>query len=220
MSGRIFISLHASKRRGGQGIACVEIVAYLSAVALKPCVMKSLLLVFIGLLLPASARELAVGDMIPDCELVSANGKPLRISSLHGHAFAITFIFTRCPLPEYCPRLTAHFKEAQQELAKAGGTDWHLLSLSFDPEHDRPAQLAFYAKAHGVDDTRWTFATGKHVREFGARFGLEVTTKDGLINHNLRTVVVDLAGRVQHVFRGSDWTVPDLVWEMQKAMRK
>lgn len=168
--------------------------------------------------MPAQAKELAVGDLIPDCALVDVNGKPLRISDFRGRALAVSFIFTRCPLPKFCPLLTSHFKAAQRELVKAGGSDWHLLSLSFDAEHDTPAQLALYAKAQGSDAVTWTFATGERVREFGAAFGLEVMTQDGLINHNLRTVVVDAAGRVQHLFKGSEWTAQDLVWEMQKAM--
>lgn len=186
---------------------------------LKSCVMKLHHLLAACLLsLPANARELAIGDKVPDCELTDANGKPLNISSFRGRALAVTFIFTRCPLPDFCPRLTSHFKAAQQELAKTGKDDWQLLSLSFDPEHDSPQQLTQYAKAQGADATHWTFATGNGVREFGASAGLEVTTKDGLINHNLRTLVVDAAGRVQCIFKGSDWTAQDLVWEMQKAM--
>ncbi len=168
--------------------------------------------------LPAHARELAIGDNVPDCELTDANGRPLNISRFRGRALAVTFIFTRCPLPDFCPRLTSHFKAAQEELAKTGGHDWHLLSLSFDPEHDTPRQLALHAKALGADARQWTFATGKAVKEFGAALGLEVTIKDGFINHNLRTIVVDAAGRVQCIFKGSDWTAQDLVWEMQKAM--
>ncbi len=171
--------------------------------------------------LSAHARELTVGDKIPDCALLDSKGKPLLISNFRGRALAITFIFTRCPLPEFCPRLTTHFKEAQREMAKTGDHNWHLLTLSFDPGHDTPALLALYARTHGTDDSRWSFATGEHdeVTRFGTAFGLEVTTKEGLIDHNLRTVVIDPAGRVQHLFKGSDWTPAELIWEMQKAMR-
>lgn len=203
----------------GQDLPCVEIVAYVFRWMLKSCVMKLHHLLAACLLsLPANARELAIGEKVPDCELTDANGKTLNISRFRGRALAVTFIFTRCPLPDFCPRLSSHFKAAQQELAKTGKDDWHLLSLSFDPEHDSAQQLTQYAKAQGADATHWTFATGNGVREFGASAGLEVMIQDGLINHNLRTLVVDAAGRVQCIFKGSDWTAQDLVWEMQKAM--
>ncbi len=170
----------------------------------------------------ASMVALRTGDVVPDAEFINQRGEDFRLSAFKGRALALNFIFTRCPLPDYCPRLTNHFMEAQRELMKAPQQgDWHLLSLSFDPEHDTPAQLKVYAQAHGADSSRWTFATGNaaSVREFGAAFGLEVSTEGGLLNHNLRTVVIDAAGRVQCIFKGSEWTAQDLVWEMQKAMR-
>lgn len=169
--------------------------------------------------LTLSAAELSTGDSVPDCELIDQNGKPCRLSQFKGKAVALNFIFTRCPLPDYCPLLTTRFSAAQRELTK--DKNWHLLSLSFDPDHDTPAQLSAYMKMHSVDAARWTFATAKAgvVREFGALFGLKAELKNGLIDHNLRTVVVDTEGRVQYIFAGNAWTTQELVWEMRKAMR-
>ncbi len=172
--------------------------------------------------LAAMPMRLTTGDAVADRAFTSQRGQTVSLSEFKGRALALTFLFTRCPLPDYCPRLTNHFREVQRELMKLPQqADWHLLSLSFDPEHDTPAQLSAYAKAQGADAAHWTFATGPlaEVREFGAAFGLEVSTTDGLLNHNLRTVVVDAAGRVQCIFKGSDWTAQDLLWEMQKAMQ-
>ena len=216
------MALHSGGNWREQCRPCVEIVAYLSGLARKLCMMKFHHLVLACLMsLPVLAKELSVGDSVPDCTLLDSNGKPLRLSDFRGRALAMTFIFTRCPLADYCPRLSAHFKAAQQELMKAGGDNWKLLTLSFDPKHDTPAQLALYAEAHGADTARWTFATAEleEVMRFGSAFGLTVTTKDGLIDHNMRTVVIDPAGRVQHVFKDGDWTPSELVWEMQKAQR-
>ncbi len=173
---------------------------------LLPCLM----------LLPASAAELTVGDLVPDCGLIDQHGKPFQLSQFKGQALAITFIFTRCPLPDLCPRMTANFIAVQRELAK--DKNWHLVSMSFDPEHDTPAILDAYAKAHAADANHWTFATGKVV-EFGSLFGLKAVVKEGLLDHNLRTVVIDATGRVQHVFKGNEWTAQELVWELRKAMR-
>ncbi len=172
--------------------------------------------------LRAEGAELAVGDKVPEAEFISQDGKAVHLGDFKGQALAITFIFTRCPLPAYCPRMTARFAEAQQELqgpaAPAG--PWHLLSLSFDPEHDTPEQLRAYAKAHAASLQHWTFATakGEGVRRFGVQFGLTAVMEEGLLNHNLRTVVLDAAGRVQCIFKGNEWTAAQLVWEMRKAM--
>ena len=165
----------------------------------------------------------AVGDCVPDCELTDQDGKICHIRQFKGQALAFTFIFTRCPLVAYCPRMTERFLEVRHELAAdQAATDWHLLSLSFDPEHDTPAQLCAYAKARHIETTGWTFATGAEgvVRTFGATFGLTAVMEEGLLNHNLRTVVVDRGGHVQHIFKGNEWTAKDLVWELRKALAR
>lgn len=167
----------------------------------------------------ADSMLLRPGDTVPDSAWLDQDGQAFRLSDLKGKAVAVTFIFTRCPLPDYCPRLSARFMEAQRALA--GERSWHLLSLSFDPRHDTPAVLKAYAEAQGAALPRWTFATGEggSVLAWGARFGLTVSVKDGLLDHNLRTVVIDADGRVQHVFEGNEWTAEQLVWEMRKATR-
>lgn len=167
----------------------------------------------------ADSVLLRPGDPVPDRTWLDQEGQAFRLSDLKGKAVAVTFIFTRCPLPDYCPRLSARFMEAQRALARE--RSWHLLSLSFDPMHDTPAVLKAYAQAQGAALPRWTFATaeGGSVPAWGACFGLTVSVKGGLIDHNLRTVVIDAGGRLQHVFEGNEWTTEQLVWEMRKAAR-
>ena len=167
------------------------------------------------------ADVVSVGEALPVCTLIDQDGRPCDLQQFKGQALAITFIFTRCPMAAYCPRMTDQFLAAQGELAKnyASGK-WHLLSLSIDPQHDTPAQLSEYAKAHHADFSRWTFATGKVgvVTDLGRVFGLKVSNEEGLINHNLRTVVVDPGGHVQRIFKGNEWTAKELVWELTKVM--
>jgi len=167
----------------------------------------------------SEAAELTPGDTVPDCTLTDQNGKEVRLSQFKGQALALTFIFTRCPLADYCPRMTAHFAAVQRDMKEEA--NWHLLSLSFDPEHDTPEKLCAYAKAHGADLSWWTFAVTKHdeLTRMSNWFGLQVRMKDGLVDHNLRTVVIDAEGRVQHVFAGNAWTPQELAWELKKAMR-
>jgi cytochrome oxidase Cu insertion factor (SCO1/SenC/PrrC family) len=168
----------------------------------RTCEMKihRLLLCCLSLCLCAQGQARAgtliasVGDRVPDCELIDQNGRVCHLHQFKGQALAFTFIFTRCPLVAYCPRMTERFLEVQRELAADhAAADWRLLSLSFDPEHDTPAQLSAYATAHHIETDRWTLATGAAgvVRAFGAAFGLTAEMEEGLLNHNLRTVVVD-----------------------------
>lgn len=169
----------------------------------------------------ALAEALLPGDAVADCELTDSQGRVFHLQELRGRALAVTFMFTRCPLPDYCPLLHSRFAAVQQELARtAAAASWHLLSLSFDPEHDTPPQLRAFAAAHACDERSWTFATAapEVVRTWGAAFGLEVSTQGGLLEHNLRTLVLDASGRVQRIFKGREWTVADLVWELRKAM--
>lgn len=184
--------------------------------------LRNAFIIGLMLLLGVPVRaELSAGDKVPDCELLDQYGRSFHLDEFKGQVLALTFIFTRCPLPSYCPRLSAQFREAQDELSKdktAG--PWHLISLSFDDEHDHPPQLKAYADVYHADPAHWTMGTGKPdvVRRFGSLFGLTAVMEEGLLNHNLRTVVVDAGGHVQCVFKGNDWTAKDLLWEMRKAM--
>lgn len=183
-----------------------------------------LLCPWLALAAPA-ATHLRPGDAVPDLVLVDQDGRSCRVSDFKGRALAVTFIFTRCPLQDYCPRLSLRFHEAQQALAKerqdAKGKPWHFLTLSFDPQHDTPEALKTYARIQGAELATWTFATAGNdvVPAWASRFGLTVGFKNGLIDHNLRTVVIDATGHLQHIFEGNQWTANDLIWEMKKAMR-
>lgn len=169
----------------------------------------------------AKVEELEPGAPMPDCLLTNQLGQPLRLSDAKGRALALTFIFTRCPLPTYCPRMNKHFAEVSDALSQSGApSNWHLLSISFDPEFDTPERLASYAGNYGSNPAHWTFATGatEEIRRLGANFGLTFAREGGSFNHNLRTVVVDAAGKVQKVFTNNEWKPGELIEEMKKAM--
>ncbi len=160
------------------------------------------------------------GTPLPDCALIDSRGQTLHMSDFKGRALAFTFIFTRCPLPDYCPRMNRNLGAVQGALAKDEGANWHLLSLSFDPDYDTPERLAKYAEPYQPDPAHWTFATGRAeaVRKLGAAFGLAFSSTGVPLDHNLRTVVVDAAGRVQKVFIGNEWSPEELTAEMRRAM--
>jgi protein SCO1 len=160
------------------------------------------------------------GDLMTDYPLVTEEGKKIRLSDFKGQALAFSFIFTRCPFPTYCPRMNSNFEKAAQELAKPSNpTNWHFLSISFDTDVDTPEVLKKYAGRYERPAAKWNFVTSD-IAEIDAitqQFGLIFTKATGTINHNLRTVIVDAAGRVQKIYIGNEWTVEEFVEEMKKA---
>jgi protein SCO1/2 len=168
-----------------------------------------------------TVEPLEIGDPIPDYPFTNELGQAFSLGQFKGKALALTFIFTRCPFPNFCPRMSENFAGAHRQLAamKDGPTNWHFLSLSFDPEFDTPATLKNYASRYKYDPNHWTFATGAliEIDAITEQFGLVFPREGANFNHNLRTVVIDARGRVQKVFVGNEWKVEDFVVEMVKA---
>ena len=168
-----------------------------------------------------NAASLQSGMPLPDCALIDQRGQAFRLSDLKGKALAITFIFTRCPLPNFCPLMNRHFAEVQRALKdESASSGWHLLSVTFDPEYDTPERLAKYSKPYRPDPAHWRFASGElaTIRQLGGAVGLAISDTGGPLDHNLRTVAVDAAGRVQKIFAGNEWTPRELIDEMKRAM--
>jgi protein SCO1/2 len=169
-------------------------------------------------------EPLQLHEPLPEYHFTNQLGQTISTTQFKGNALAITFLFTRCPFPTFCPRLANDFEETQQKLLtlQAGPTNWHLLTISFDPEHDMPEVLKSYAEAHHYDPAHWTFATGDlgDVSGFGDLFGLAFWhDSSGSITHNMRAAVIDANGRLQRVFEGKDWTSAELLAEMVKAAK-
>lgn len=131
-------------------------------------------------------------------------GQPVSLGQFHGSALAYTFFFTRCPVPDYCPRLAKNFVAATRKLRETPGapTNWHFLSISIDPESDTPAVLRNYARGYGYDSNHWSFLTGptNKVRELAALSGLEYQRDGASYSHGLMTVIIDPLGRLHKVF--------------------
>lgn len=148
-------------------------------------------------------------------------GQAVSLSDFPGQALAITFFYTRCPLPDYCPRLSKNFAEASQKLETLAHapTNWHFISISFDPEFDSPAMLRAYGQSYGYDPAHWSFFTGPKdkIRELAQRAGVKMQNDDGTINHNFRTLIIDAAGHLQMVFVTSGDLSAQIVGEIIKA---
>jgi len=161
------------------------------------------------------------GEPFPDATLTNEQDHELKLSSYRGKALAVTFIFTRCPFPNFCPRMTDNFAAAQSLLATdaSGARNWQLLSITIDPEHDTPQALRAYAEQHKADPSHWHFATGslRAITTLALRCGMNFWDENGLIQHNLRSIVIDPGGKVRKVFPENQWTPEELVREMKAA---
>ncbi len=168
-------------------------------------------------------EPLEVGQQVPDYQFTNHLGQPVSFGQLKGKAFAITFVFTRCPLPTYCPRMNGNFASAQNKLAALAHapTNWILFSISFDPEWDTPERMAKYARPYGVDPRHWQFVVSDfwNIDGLTEQLGVQFWKQDGSINHNLRTAVFDTRGRLQKVLIGNEWGVDEFVEELVKATR-
>ena len=170
-------------------------------------------------------EPLSVGDALPDYHFTNQLGQAVSLHGFRGQALAITFIFTRCPFPTFCPLMSNNFRDVQEALRKAPNapTNWHMLTLTFDPQWDTPARLKPYAEMYHADPRHWSFLTGDlvDITALTEQVG-QVFTRDAEgpgINHNLRTVVVDARGRVQNIIPENKWKPEELVAEILKAAK-
>ena len=169
----------------------------------------------------AGPRILMAGEQVADALLVDQQDKPRPFSSFKGHRVALTFIYTRCPLPAFCPLMDRHFATIQKTMQGAADmADVRLVSMTLDPEFDTPAVLSQHATWLKADPRVWSFVTGepKIAAQFAQQFGI-YTEKDlgtgANLTHNLRTAIIDADGRLVKVHSGNDWTPADLVADLK-----
>jgi protein SCO1/2 len=169
-------------------------------------------------------REARPGDLLPDVALVDQDGARLRLSDLRGRAYALTFVFTRCPLPEFCPLLMRNFAAAEARLTADAALreSTRLLTVSFDTEHDTPEVLRRFGgpfQKTAPPFTHWRLATGTQeaIRTLGGALELDYVEESASFTHNLRTAVVDPRGRLSRLFRGNDWQPAELVSALREA---
>jgi protein SCO1/2 len=175
---------------------------------------------------PPSPRVdiLKPGENVPDTILLDDQARARTLADWRGHAVAVAFIYTRCPVPDFCPLLDRRFAEVQRLAAPDAALRERvrLISISFDPAHDTPEVLAAHAKKVGADPAMWSFLTGERaeVEAFAARFGVSIVPDAKSapeIVHNLRTAVIDDRGRLVRILNGNDWTAEQLVDVLRSA---
>ncbi len=173
------------------------------------------------------ARMLKVGDTLPDDAYINQDGRRIRFSDFKGKAVALTFIYTRCPLPDYCILMSNNFARVQKLLASDPSltNKWHLITISFDPRFDSPRVLKEYGKSYGADFRSWDFVTdpdtsGKTIMKLADALGLTYENDEGgLIAHNLRTVILDADGRISKVIRGNEWQAQEVADHLRALAR-
>jgi protein SCO1 len=163
-------------------------------------------------------EPLNAGDKMPDYTFTNSFGQKISLSDFKGQSYAFTFIFTRCPFPNFCPRMNMNFAAAYDQLSKMpnGPTNWHLISVSFDPDFDTAARLADYSKVYKPNPEKWSWVTGAmiDIDAIAEQVGLLFSFENSTFNHNLRTVIVDKNGLIRKNLTGNEWKPEELVKEI------
>jgi protein SCO1 len=167
------------------------------------------------------------GEAVPDFSFLNQNGKRIHLAQFHGNPLLLTFIYTRCPLPDFCLLMSNNFGEILKLLHEGQNTfdQAQLLSISIDPEHDTPDVLRQYGKRYvgDIDPNfqHWQFATGslEQIQNAADFFGLSYNQKSGQIVHSLSTVLIGADGRVVKVYLGNDWKPADVAAAYVSAMQ-
>ena len=169
----------------------------------------------------ATAERLREGDAMPDFKLTDQDGKAVTLETFRDRPFVVTFIFTRCPIPNFCPRMSSNFADLQKAIASGSSgplAATRLLSISFDPEYDTPAVLKQSGEHAGADFAIWTFATGSptEIRGLTKAFSVLVQPESGTISHSLATALVGRDGKIAKIWRGNAWTPGEVLRELSQ----
>lgn len=166
-------------------------------------------------------ERVAIGQAMPDFTLTDHDGRPVRLSDFRGRMVAVNFIYTRCPLPEVCPRLSAGFARVQRRFAERMGRDLILLSLTLDPQFDTPEVLSKYARTWRSTEN-WRFLTGSldEIRRVATRFGLVFWPEEGLLVHTSSTGVIARDGTLAALVEGSSYDPQQLCDLIETVLEK
>ena len=170
----------------------------------------------------------APGDPVPDFKLRNQDGRPIHLGQFRGKALLVTFIYTRCPLPDFCPRVTRNFAVVDKQLAAdpALYSRTHLVCVSFDPEHDTPERLRAYGATYIGSDaksafTHWDFAVPEKpvLAEMAKFFDLGITNEaDSTITHSLSTTLIGPDGKVVRFYPGNEWTAEQVLGDVKQLV--
>ena len=173
-----------------------------------------------------AAGILGVGDQAPDAALIDQADKRRSFSEWKGTATLVTFIYTRCPLPNFCPLMDQNFSTIQRALAKEDALRGKvkLVSVTFDPDHDTPPILSAHAAWLKADPAVWTFLTGDKATldKFAAKFGVSLIRESDqakTVTHSLQTTLLDANQKVVKIYPGNDWTPGAVLTDLRSLLK-
>ena len=163
------------------------------------------------------------GDPMPPFKLTDQNGERISLDTFRGQPFVLTFVFTRCAVPNFCPRMSNNFEELQAAIKTGTGTlaTTRLLSITLDPNYDTPKILSDYAAFHHADPKVWFFATGdgKDVDSLTRAFSIYRENEGGTIIHGLATALINRSGEIDRIWRGNAWTPAEVIEAIEPQSR-
>jgi protein SCO1/2 len=170
-------------------------------------------------ILSETSPRLKEGDVMPPFKLTNQTGERISLDTFRAQSFVLTFVFTRCPLPNFCPRMSNNFEELQATIKAGSGTlaTTRLLSITLDPGYDTPKILSDYAAFHHADSKIWIFATGdeKEIDSLTRAFSVYRQTEGGTISHGLATALINSNGKIEKIWRGNGWTPAEVTEAIQ-----
>ncbi|MEC5126586.1 SCO family protein [Verrucomicrobiales bacterium BCK34] len=170
-----------------------------------------------------SSKLLGVGDELPDYEFVDETGETVRLSDFRGMPVAVTFVFSRCPVPEYCPRMMNHFATVREKLDAdpEAPKSYRLLTISFDSQHDSSEIMKAWGAGYGHKAGQsWSLLStpeSEVIDSIASRVGLRFGESNGTLQHNLRTLVLDGNGVIRALYTDESWSVDELITEIKKS---
>lgn len=161
---------------------------------------------------PSPPEVLSVGQSVPDFVLTDQSRQVVKLSQFAGKIVVINFMYTRCPFPNYCFRLSNNLGQLQKRFPQTLGIDLVLLSITFDPVHDQPDDLAKYGATWHANLNGWHFLTGSlpDIQNVSQRFGMDFWPEEGLMIHGLHTVIIDREGKLAANLEGNEFTSAQL----------
>jgi protein SCO1/2 len=181
-----------------------------------------------GTVFEGQAHVLHPGEAISDIAMVNQDGKTIHLGQFKGKALLVTFIYTRCPLPTFCPRITSQFASIHDQLEKSSLVDQnmtHLLTISFDPEYDKPEVLRRYALAYmnnREDFSTWDFASPspEDLKKLATAFGLQYYPEENQIAHSVATILISTDGKIVRVWPDNEWKTSDVLDALLSEARR
>ncbi len=169
-----------------------------------------------------SSSAVSIGQAVPDFSLTDQRGEPVTLSEFQGKVVGITFVYVRCPLPNYCFRLSTNFGRLQQRFKAVMGRDLVLFTIIIDPVHDLPDAVKKYAQTWHADPNVWHFLMGppSEVQSVCARFDMNYYPEEALLVHSFHTVLIDRKGRLAANIEGNEFTAQQLGDLVQSMLRR